>query len=153
MRRLLIGLTISLFAFSSTVSASSAADAIVGTWLTNDGTAKVEIVDANGVYNGHVVWLKAPRFPADDSQGMAGKPKVDRLNPDASLRARPVMGMVMLSGLRFSGEHGWDGGTLYAPASGKSYPCKLSLGSDGSLKVSVGGGIFGKTVTWTRSAD
>lgn len=152
MRRLLIGLTIGLFALSTTAFAGSGADAIVGTWLINDGTAKVEIVDAQGVYNGHVVWLKAPLFPADDSQGMAGKPKVDRLNPDPSLRTRPIIGLTMLAGFHYDGSHGWNGGTLYVPSSGKSYPCKLSIGSDGSLKVAVGGGIFGKTVTWTRAA-
>lgn len=153
MRRLMVCLVLVLLASSVTAFASSGADAIVGTWLANDGTAKVQIVNEQGVYNGHVVWLKEPLSPADAANGMAGKPKVDRLNPDSSLRTRPIMGLTTLSGLRSAGENAWDGGTLYVPSSGKSYPCKLSLGSDGSLKVSVGGGIFGKTVTWTRASN
>jgi uncharacterized protein (DUF2147 family) len=153
MRRLLICLALFLLASSAVAFAENGADAIVGTWLTNDGTAKVQIVNEQGVYNGHVVWLQEPLFPADAADGMAGKPKADRLNPDPSLRTRPIMGLTTLSGLRPAGENAWDGGTLYVPSSGKSYPCKVSLGSDGSLKVAVGGGIFGKTVTWTRTSN
>lgn len=148
MRRVLLCIT--LLAFSMAAFAASDADAIVGTWLANDGTAKVQIVDNQGIYSGRVVWLKDPRFPANDPGGMAGKPKVDRKNPDPSLQSRPVMGLSMLSGFHYAGNGSWDGGTLYVPSSGKSYPCKLALAADGSLKVSVGGGIFGKTVTWTR---
>jgi len=152
MRRLLTDLTVGLLALSTTAFAGSGANAIFGTWLTNDGTAKVEIVDAHGVYNGHIAWLKAPLFPAGDPNGMAGKPKVDRFNPDPSLRTRPIMGLTILMGLRYAGGTVWDGGTLYAPSSGKSYTCKLSLASGGNLTVSVGGAILGKTVTWTRTS-
>ncbi|MGH8398120.1 MAG: DUF2147 domain-containing protein [Gammaproteobacteria bacterium] len=152
MRSLLFGLAFSLIALSAVAYASNGAVAILGTWLTNDGGAKVEIVNAHGAYNGRVIWLKAPLFPADDPQGMAGKPKVDRLNPDKDLRTRPIMGLALLAGFHYAGNNVWDGGTLYSPASGKSYPCKLTLASDGSLKITVGGPVFGKTVIWTPAA-
>lgn len=151
MPRLLVCLLVVVV--STLAWADSGPDAIVGTWLTNDGTAKVQITNEQGVYNGRVVWLQAPVFPAGAPDGLAGKPKTDRNNPDASLRSRPVMGMTMLSGLHYGGGGVWEGGTLYAPASGKSYPCKVSLGADGALEVAVGGGIFGKTVAWTRASQ
>ncbi|MGH8320511.1 MAG: DUF2147 domain-containing protein [Gammaproteobacteria bacterium] len=152
MRNLLFGLTFSLAALSAASYASSDAQAILGSWLTNDGSAKVEIVQEQGVYNGRVVWLKVPLFPADDPQGMAGKPKVDRLNPDKALQTRPIMGLALLAGFHYAGNNVWDGGTVYSPASGKSYKCKLTLASDGSLKITVGGSVFGKTVIWTRAS-
>jgi uncharacterized protein (DUF2147 family) len=60
------------------------------------------------------------------------------------------MGLTVLSGLHYAGNNSWEGGTLYAPATGKSYPCKATL-VDGALQLSVGGGLFSRTVTWTRA--
>lgn len=151
MRALIASLVVAVLGFSYVATAAVPGDAIVGTWMTNDGSSKVQISNAQGVYGGQVVWLKEPVFPAGDSQGMAGQPKVDRLNSDAALRTRPVMGLPILTGLHYAGNNSWEGGTLYSPANGKSFPCKLTLGSDGSLNVSVGGAVFGRTVTWTRS--
>ena len=94
MRALIASLFIAVLGFSSLATAADPGDAIVGTWMTNDGSSKVQISNAQGVYNGQVVWLKEPVFPADDNQGMAGQPKVDRLNPEAALRTRLVMGLV-----------------------------------------------------------
>ncbi|MGH8111667.1 MAG: DUF2147 domain-containing protein [Rhodanobacteraceae bacterium] len=147
MRALLLGVFLATLCFSSVAVAvaADAGDAIVGTWLTADGTSKVQIADAQGVYTGHVVWLKEPVSSAD------GKPKVDRENPDAALRSRPIMGLPVLSGFHYAGDNVWDGGTVYTPATGKSYPCKLTLVSDGSLKLTVGG-MVGRTLAWTRSA-
>ncbi|MGH8127000.1 MAG: DUF2147 domain-containing protein [Gammaproteobacteria bacterium] len=153
MRRLLFGLAFGLVVFSTAAHANNGAGAILGTWLTNDSSVKVEIVNEHGVYNGHVVWLKAPLFPANAPNGMAGKPKVDRLNPDKSLRSRPIMGLTLLTGFHYAGGNVWDGGTLYAPTKGKSYRCKLTLAPDGRLKISIGGSIFGKTLFWTRTAS
>ena len=151
MRALIASLFIAVLGFSSVATAADPGDAIVGTWMTNDGASKVQISNVQGVYGGQVVWLKEPVFPAGDRQGMAGQPKVDRLNPDAALRNRPVMGLAILTGLHYAGNNSWEGGTLYSPANGKSFPCRLSLASDGSLNVSVGGSVFGRTVAWTRS--
>lgn len=124
--------------------AAEAGDAITGTWLTNDGTSRVQISNVQGVYDGRVVWLKEPL-------DAAGKPKVDRQNPDASLRSRQVMGLAVLTGLHYTGSNAWDGGTIYTPATGKSYPCKVTLAPDGTLKLVVGGSVFGRTLTWTRA--
>ncbi|MBS0431889.1 MAG: DUF2147 domain-containing protein [Proteobacteria bacterium] len=150
MRALIVGLFVAVLGFSGVAAAADPGDAIVGTWLTNDGSSKVQISNVQGVYGGQVVWLKEPRFPADDRQGMAGQPKVDRLNPDAALRNRPVMGLAILTGLHFAGGNSWNGGTIYSPANGKSFPCKLTLAPDGTLNVSAGGSVFGRTVVWTR---
>lgn len=124
--------------------AADAGGAITGTWLTNDGSSRVQISDVQGAYEGRVVWLKDP-------SDASGKPKVDRQNPDASLRSRPVMGLAVLTGLHYAGSSAWDGGTIYTPATGKSYPCKVTLAPDGTLKLVVGGSVFGRTLTWTRA--
>lgn len=144
MRGFVLAVALALLGVSVAVPAADTGDAINGTWLTADGTSKVQISSANGAVEGRVVWLKDP-------QGADGQPKVDRLNPDASLRSRPVMGLAVLAGFRYAGNNTWDGGTIYTPASGKSYPCKITLAPDGSLKLTVGGGVFGRTITWTKA--
>lgn len=145
MRALVLGVVLAVAAFSSAAWGASGADAIVGTWLTADGASRVQIEGAQGAYTGRVVWLKEPSA-AD------GKPKTDRSNPDPALRDRPVKGLAVLTGLHYAGDSAWDGGTIYTPATGKSYPCKATLAADGTLKLAVGGGVFGRTLSWTRSS-
>lgn len=146
MRGWALGVVLAVLACSAMAVAADAGDAIVGTWLTADGSSKVQIADAQGQLAGRVVWLKEPTSAVD------GKPKTDRSNPDPALRDRPVLGLAVLTGLHYAGANTWDGGTIYTPATGKSYPCKLSLAPDGSLKVAVGGGMFSRSLTWTRSS-
>lgn len=151
MRAVLLAVLVVALGVSPAVRAAAPADAIVGTWLTDDGSSRVQITDAQGAFTGHVVWLKDPTFPAGDPGGMAGKPKLDRHNPDPALQGRPVKGMAVLTGLHYAGNNAWEGGTIYAPATGKSYPAKATLATDGTLKLTVGGAVFGRTVTWTRN--
>jgi len=145
-------LMITMLLISSVIFGADQADAILGVWTTQDGKARVEIVLQNGLYLGHIVWLKEPLYPADDHQGMSGKPKVDRMNPDLGLQTRPIVGLTLVNGFHYSGSDVWTGGTIYDPESGKTYSCKLSLMSDGTLQVRgyAGISIFGRTEIWQR---
>jgi uncharacterized protein (DUF2147 family) len=125
---------------------AAAADAILGTWLTDDGASKVEVTvskaaDGSSVYGGRITWLKEP---ARD-----GKPLRDTNNADASLRERPILGLPILSGFKASAG-GWSGGTVYAPRSGRSLPAELSIAADGRLQLQVNAGLLSKTDYWTR---
>lgn len=133
-------------------AADNNANAILGIWVTEGGKSHVEIVLKNGHYAGNIVWLKEPDYPADDKQGMAGKPKVDRENPEIALRIRPVIGLPLLSGFRYSGDNVWSDGSIYDPESGKTYRCKMTLMKNGELKVRgyIGFSLFGRTTVWTR---
>ncbi len=107
-------------------------DAIVGTWLTEDGTSKVDVsasraADGSSVYSGKVLWLKDPMHD--------GAPVRDANNEDAALRASPILGLEILSGFKATGAGAWTGGTLYSPRNGKSFPAELSLLADGRLEV------------------
>ena len=128
------------------------ADGILGVWLTDDGLARVEIVKDGDVYDGRIVWLKEPLYPAGDKDHMDGKPKVDRENPDKTLQSRPIMGLPLIQGFKYDGDNVWKDGTIYDPKSGGLYSCKLTLRMDGTLKVRGYRGIslFGETHIWTR---
>ena len=125
---------------------ADAADAIVGTWLTEDGSSKVQVAagraaDGSSVYNGKVVWLKEPQRD--------GKPLLDAHNADAAQRVRPIMGLEILSGFK-AVPGGWGGGSVYSPRAGKSFPAELSLQADGRLQLKVQAGLLSRTDYWTR---
>jgi uncharacterized protein (DUF2147 family) len=126
--------------------AAAPPDAILGTWLTDDGASKVEVTatrsaDGGSVYEGKLVWLKEPLRD--------GQPLRDANNADPALRSRPVLGLVVLSGFR-AAAGGYSGGTVYAPRAGKAYPAELSIGADGRLELKVKAGLLTKTDYWTR---
>ena len=71
-------------------------DAVLGLWETahdDSSWSHVEIYMKDDKYCGKIVWLSLPNYPADDPEGMAGQPKVDRKNPDETLRDHPILGL------------------------------------------------------------
>jgi uncharacterized protein (DUF2147 family) len=128
------------------------AGAILGLWETADGKAHVAIGRDGEGFHGDIVWLGQPLYPADDPGGMAGRPRVDRENPDPARRGRPIVGLRILSDLGYGGDGGWSGGAIYDPDSGKTYRCKARLGADGVLHLRgyIGISLLGRTTEWTR---
>jgi uncharacterized protein (DUF2147 family) len=116
-----------------------------GTWLTGDGRAKIQIDRCAGNQHlvcGKVVWLKVPTTEA-------GAPRTDVKNPDPKKRARPVLGLPLIEGLKpddakFSGQ-------IYNVEEGKTYDVSMERESESELSVS---GCLLKILcgsqTWTR---
>lgn len=151
------GIALALLAFlavtaATRLDAGGNPDAILGRWLDGKGRAVIEISKAGGQYIGKIVWLKEPAFPADDPKGMAGRPRVDRENPDAALRSRPLLGLVIMRGFVFDGWNSWSKGRIYDPQNGKTYGGKMSLVSPDvlSLRGFVVFSLFGRTEQWKR---
>ncbi len=151
---------IALVAAAAPAPAAGDGDALLGAWLTEpdevDGRARVEIVKVGEHYEGTIVWLEKPIYPQDDEQGMAGQTKVDRENPDAALRSRPVIGLKILTELQWDAGRGeWRKGRIYAPDDGKTYRCYIRMGDDGTLKLRgyVGIALLGRTSEWTRAPE
>ncbi|PIQ24492.1 DUF2147 domain-containing protein [bacterium (Candidatus Blackallbacteria) CG17_big_fil_post_rev_8_21_14_2_50_48_46] len=120
------------------------ADDILGVWVTVNGKSHVEISKANGHYAGKIIWLKEPL--------RNGKPKMDDKNPEASLRSKALIGLMILQGFVFkNGE--WVDGKIYNPEDGKTYSCQIKLQNAKSLEVRgfvMGMPAFGKSQIWTR---
>jgi uncharacterized protein (DUF2147 family) len=136
-----IGLLISL---SILAHAAFTPDDIVGVWKDGKGKGHVKIYKQNGKYYGKIIWLQKPK---DEN----GKPKVDKNNPNASLRSKPLIGLTMLK--NFAYEDGeWSGGNIYNPSDGKEYKAYMKLKDKNTLSVRgyVGISLLGKTDTWTR---
>ncbi len=119
-------------------------DAITGSWMTASGKAIVKIYKEGNVYNGKIIWLRAP---LDDQ----GKPKVDKNNPDKTQRTVPLLGLNLLKGFVFKrGE--WTDGTIYDPENGKTYSCYVKY-RDGRLDLRgyLGITLIGRTQTWYKA--
>jgi len=117
----------------------------VGTWLSQDGGTKVRLSDCGGKLCGVVVWLKEATDPK------TGKPKTDIHNPDASKRARPMMGLQVVQGLTPDGANRWSG-SIYNADDGNTYSAHMTVG-DGNT-ADVQGCVLGvlcKTQKWTRA--
>lgn len=126
----------------------NALDAIVGTWLVQDGSAKVKIEKSSGKYSGKLVWIKS-------TNDKSGKPLTDSKNPDKSLQSRQQLGLSLLQNFIYVGENVWTNGSIYDPDSGKTYSCKITMKNNDTMEVRgyVGISLFGRTDTWKRSED
>lgn len=123
---------------------AEAGDAIVATWLTSNGEAKIHFAKEGSDYVGRVVWLKTPN-------NKDGQPVTDEKNPDAKLRTRQMMGAAIVWGMHFDGKEYVDG-RLYDPESGSTYKGKATVESADKLTLRgyVGIPIFGRSDSWSR---
>lgn len=117
-------------------------DAILGTWTNPEKDARFLISKQGEQFSGKMVWVNAP----------TAKPPIDDKNPDASLRNRPLLGLQILKGFSYAGDHVWEDGKIYDPRNGKTYSCKLTLTDPKHLNVRgyVGFSLLGRTEIWTR---
>ncbi len=151
MKNIVFALFMSLILMASSALGADG-DQILGLWSTKGDNSKVEVFKCGENYCGKIVELKNPNFPADDKEGRAGQPKVDKNNPDPDLRTRPLLGLQLLEGFIYSGGNVWKGGRIYDPNNGKLYKCKITLADPNRLEVRgyIGISWFGRTVIWTR---
>ena len=112
--------------------------------MTDEGKARVTFEPCSSKVCGRIIWLKEPN-------DQNGKPQVDVLNQNKSLRGRPIIGL-RLTELAEDGNGGYKG-QIYNPEDGKSYAAKASVQKDGSLLIKgcVMGGLLCDDQTWTRT--
>jgi uncharacterized protein (DUF2147 family) len=120
----------------------------VGMWKSiDDETGKpkamIRITDNQGQLEGRIEKLFRP---ADQEQN----PKCDKC--DGARKDQPLVGMMILSGLKKDGD-AYSGGEILDPANGKVYRSKATL-KDGGKKLEVrgyvGAPMFGRSQTWLR---
>lgn len=112
-----------------------------GEWLSENGDGVIAIYTApDGSLEGKIV------------RGTGGPPRLDGKNPDPKLRTRPLLGVVILTGMKADGPKRWSGGTIYDPDSGKTYRCILTLAGEDriDLRGYIGISLIGRTSHWKR---
>jgi uncharacterized protein (DUF2147 family) len=150
-KKIISALAVGIILTASSVFGADA-DRILGLWNTAENKSKIEIFKCGDKYCGRIAELKEPNYTADDKDGPVGQPKVDRKNPDPSLRTHPLLGMELMHGFTYSGKNVWEEGKIYDPEDGKYYKCKMTLSAPNRLDVRgfIGFSLLGRTTTWTR---
>lgn len=142
MRRIVYAL---LFALLAVTSGSAEGRTPIGVWLHANKRIQVAIASCGGRLCGKIVWFRWP----NDAQGL---PLVDLKNSDPALRTRPLLGLVVLRGLRRAGDGTWKDGRIYNPEDGVNYRAQMSIQEGGALRVLayVLLPALGQTQVWTR---
>lgn len=127
-----------------------AGEAIVptGTWLTEDGRARVRTEQCGSDPTrlcGFVVWGSKP---LDED----GKPKIDKHNPDPSKQTRAQLGHQMLLGLKPSSDGRFEG-KIYNADNGKSYDVTVWSEQPSALIVKGCMLVFCASQSWRRVTD
>jgi uncharacterized protein (DUF2147 family) len=127
------------------LSAAPATPGLVGEWWTAERDSRICISCDGGTCTGTICWLAEPT-EAD------GGAVLDTENPKKALRARPLLGLPLLTGLTPDGPTTWSNGTLYDPTDGSTYRGKVTVKSDTTLELRgyVGIPLFGRSETWVR---
>ena len=110
-----------IYLFLMTTTNAFADSKILGKWIPAEKDAVYEFYLCGEAICAKVVELKEPNDPK------TGKPKVDTLNEDETLRTRPILGMQFLDGLKKKNNTKWDGGTIYNARDGKTYTALMKL--------------------------
>ncbi len=140
MRSKKLFLLLFLFAgIASTALAQTNSDAIIGEWMNEKKDAKFQIFKQENKYYGRVIWG-------------TGDQKKDTKNPDAKLRNRDLIGLVILNHFVFDGHSTWENGTIYDPREGKTYSCKITMKNKDKINIRgfIGLSLFGRTEIWSR---
>lgn len=125
-----------------------AADTPVGLWKNiDDETGKpkalIRITENAGAFQGQIE--KLYREPNEDQN-----PKCDKC--EGARKDQPIVGMVILSGLKKDGEE-FNGGEIVDPKNGKVYKAKMHM-TDAGKKLNVRGYIgmpmLGRSQVWVR---
>ncbi len=125
-------------------SRSAFSEALGGTWMFANRVA-VQVFECSGQLCGRIVWLLRPLTPA-------GRPDLDTLNPDPSLRQRHLCGLTIIWGLQPVAAGHWIGGLLYDPKDGVTYDVDVELTTPTTISARVYRGVqlFGRTEILTR---
>ena len=91
---------------------------------------------------GTIVGLKKPL-------DKKGRPKLDKENPNPSLRSRPVIGLTILSNMKPNGKDKWSG-TIYNPDDGYTYRSFMKLRNGNKMKVEGCFTVICKTLKFER---
>ncbi|MCR4565345.1 MAG: DUF2147 domain-containing protein [Bacteroidales bacterium] len=152
MKRILLTLTLLLMGTAALLAQglNDKADNILGNWRATRGgeVSKVKISrSADGTYMAQVYWVEVDK-------DKNGNKKLDRKNPDKSLRNTPCDQIVLIQGLKYNAEKKqWDGTEVYDPTKGIRAKCVVRFEDDGRLRIK--GSILGisQSAYWEKLSE
>lgn len=120
---------------------NNGADKILGVYLSENKTGKVQITQKDGKYIGTLVWTSIENAK-------------DEKNPDAALRSRTLKGTIILKDMVLV-DGIWKNGTIYDPESGNTYKATIKLKPNGDLTLRgyIDVPALGRNSVWTRCGN
>ena len=104
-------------------------DRICGTWECTEKNIRIQVYTEGDEFRAKLIWFS-------DTEGKPMDYWTDRNNPDESLRSRKILGLNMLSGLKYNPDKNiWDDGMVYDSKHGKYWNAEASLDKKGMLEV------------------
>ena len=117
--------------WAQAASANPNPDAILGQWMSTRRNVKVQVYKEGNEFRGRVTWFKDSDDP---SKPMATR--TDEHNPDPKLRQRKVLGMQVLSRLKYNLKTDrWENGRIYDAKTGRTWSSVAYLDEEGVLNV------------------
>jgi uncharacterized protein (DUF2147 family) len=131
------GAAVAMIGFAATMAGAETAEDAFGTWLNPDNGSHVSVYKCGD-------GLCAKITKITDAQ------KTDDKNTNPDLRSRPIVGLVIMSGAKRTGDNQWKG-QIYNRADGNTYAGTLTVKNRNALDLQgCAAVVFCKTVTWTR---
>lgn len=133
---------------TTTIFAQSvpAREQICGKWENEDKSLRIQIFMQNNDFLAKIIWFS-------DTDGKPMSYWKDKRNPNPALRNRTILGMSILSGLKYDAKkNSWEDGKVYDSRHGKTWNASAKISPKGLLKVR-GYWHFkwiGKTMTFHR---
>ncbi|GCD78637.1 hypothetical protein JCM31826_21190 [Thermaurantimonas aggregans] len=148
MKKILLSLVITWITTFFIKAQNVEADQLIGVWEPSHGKARIKIEKIGEKYYGKIVWLREPIDP------VTNQPKVDKNNPDESMRQVPLKGYRILKDFQYGGKGEWIDGTIYDPENGNTYSCVIKMRDENTLDIRgyIGVKALGRTDVWTRVA-
>ena len=112
-----------------TVFVTKAQGKICGKWESTEKNLRIEVYMQDNQYKANVIWFS-------DTDGKPMDYWTDSKNPNPSLRSRKILGMSVLSNLRYdAGKNSWEDGMVYDSKHGREWNASAYIDKKGMLKV------------------
>jgi uncharacterized protein (DUF2147 family) len=124
---------------------SQPGDEILGEWWTEGNEGRVKITrDKEGFYRGTTTCC--------EHENSKDNPSLDVNNPNASLRARSTVGIVIIWKLKFE-DNEYSDGYVYNPRDGKTYRIEMKMIDKETVKIRgyMGISLLGQSQIWKRA--
>ena len=125
------------------------ADPVIGQWKTiDDKTNTVKSVISLQVVNDQLQGTIIKTFPTPGE-----KPITNCDLCKDNRKGAPLIGMVIMSGLKAQSPGVWSGGEILDPKEGETYKVKITASADGKkldVRGYIGVPMLGRTQTWIK---
>jgi uncharacterized protein (DUF2147 family) len=140
-----VALLLIIVSIGRTASAQNS-DRICGKWMSSEKNLTVEVYRTGDHFKAKIIWFKDdPSLPMEEWR--------DKNNPNPSLRSRKILGMEVLSDLKYDSDgNSWEDGIVYDAKHGRDWNASAYIDVQGLLRVRGYWHfkLFGRTMTFKR---